>query len=285
MSRNKALPIPIASPIIRLYPISDTHVGALASNHSHLVSLANIIADDPHAYVIGIGDYIEAISPDDWRFDPSELSTLWNDLAPSLASTDTPLPDYINNIFYHQALYFAHLFQPTRGKWLGLINGNHESTCVRKHHFSPTSIIAHHLSAPHVGGTDESGWLRLLLRSNNRTRHTINIYLQHGWGGGELRGSDALKLQRLLWRKSADILILGHVHRPTAFPETIEYVDRHNNVSTKQRWGIITYPIISKHGYLARRGGNAPPSGYVVIQIERRNNSTPLISVELNPFS
>jgi len=278
MSRDKALSITIPDPILRLYPISDTHVGALASNHSHLSTLADIIANDPHARAIGVGDYIEAIAPDDYRFDPSELAPLWDE-------PDTPLPDYINHIFYHQALYFSRIFKPTRGKWLCLISGNHENTCVRKHHFSPTSIIAHHLHAPHIGGTDESGWLRIKFKHTGRIRHTIDIYLQHGWGGGELRGSDALKLQRLLWRKSADIVILGHVHRPTAFPETVEYVDRYNNISSKQRWGVICYPTITKHGYIARRGGNASPSGYVVIQIERRQNHPPSISIELNPFS
>jgi hypothetical protein len=112
----------------------------------------------------------------------------------------------------------------------------------------------------------------------------IDIYLQHGWGGGELRGGDALKLQRLLWKKSATIVAIAHIHRPMAFPETVEYVDRYNNVRSETRWGIISYPAVSKHGYIARKGGNAPPSGYTVVRIERQENHPPLISVELKPF-
>ncbi len=165
---------------------------------------------------------------------------------------------------------FSKLFEATAGKWLALISGNHENKALHNYHVDATQIIADRLGCAYLGGSDQSGWIRLQLVSNKRVRASYSIFCIHGWGGGELRGADSLKLQRLLGRKQADIVAMAHVHRPSAFPEPFEHLDGAGWETTATRWGIINYPMVAKHGYLAQRGGNAPPPGYIVLEVERR---------------
>jgi hypothetical protein len=176
---------------------------------------------------------------------------------------------------------FVKLMEVTRGKWACVIAGNHETRAVTRYHIDVTAIIAEHLGTKYQGGTSESGWLLLRLYGSNKLRNTVRIYLQHGWGGGELRGSDALKMQRLLWRKGADAVLMSHVHRPMAFPETVETVGNTGWELTVEHWGVIAYPMVGKHGYLARRGGNAPPVGYAVLTIKRSSDGSAMLGAEL----
>lgn len=271
MHNRKAIVTDLTSCTTNIYCIGDVHVGSEACIESNVSRLASIIAEDPDARIIGLGDYIEAIAPSDWRFDPSEVKSVPDDTG----------AEYLNNIIYAQAVHFSNLFSATKGKWLAVLSGNHESVAARKYHFDAAAIIAHQLGAKYLGGSDESGWLRLMVKKHGKTRRTIDAYLQHGWGGGELRGGDALKLQRLAWRKNADLVLYAHTHRPMALPETVEYVDSAGTVRSQTRWAVICYPTVGKHGYIARRGGNAPSPGYTVITIRCESGNRVSIGVEM----
>lgn len=266
--RRRAATVDWDGPTLRLYLVGDTHVGAEACDEKRIERLAQIIADDPAGRVVGLGDYIEAISRTDPRFDPRE--------------TKQPIaPEDIEDPFQNQARHFYKLFKATRGKWVGVIRGNHETVALTRYHFDATAYIARKLQAPYLGGSDESGWLQVRMLDGDKLRNTVSVYIQHGWGGGEMRGSDASKLQRLLWRKAADAVVMGHSHRPMVFPETVEYIDRAGWEQVQTRWGVVAYPMVSKHGYIARHGGNAPAAGYAVVTIERQHDGAALIGAEL----
>jgi hypothetical protein len=264
---EKAVTIRYDQPILRLYCVADAHVGAAACNEARIERLAGIIESDPYARVIGGGDLIEAIAPDDRRWDPRELA-------------EPASPELLENLFYRQTLRFCKLMERTAGKWDGLILGNHEQTAVQKYYINPASIIAERMGTRYVGANEQCGWFRYVLEDKGKIRAQVRVFAIHGWGGGELRGGDALKLQRLLWKKGADIILLAHVHRPMVFPETVETVDRQGRIVTEERFGVINYPLVDRHGYLARRGGNSCPAGCAVIQIERLHDGCN-ISVEL----
>jgi len=231
--------------------------------------LARIIEKDDDALVVGLGDLIEAIGYSDFRFDPAEVS-------------DWVEPQHLNNLFYIEAAYFAKLFAKTSGKWAMCIPGNHESTVVRRYHFDPTARIAEWMGCAYQGQGDEAGWLMLKMREGDgKVRNRVRIYCQHGWGGGELRGGDALKLERLCYRKDAHAVVMAHVHRPHAFPVTKEAITLRGWEEAQETWGVISYPMVEKHGYIARRGGNAPPMGYAVLTIQRMKVGPPKMGVEL----
>lgn len=265
---RKALEVVWKGTQLNLYFVGDTHNGSAAARTENMVELASRIANDDKSLVVGLGDYIEAIAPSDRRFDPSELAQ--------------PIsPEHISNLFYCQALNFAKLFEETRGKWAAMVGGNHEITALNRFYVDPTQIIADRLGCSYLGGSDTSGWIRVKFRKGKKTWGMLDIYCIHGWGGGELRGGDSLKMQRLLWRKDADILAMGHCHRPGIFPETVEYIDQRGWEQQATRWGIVNYPMVDKHGYLARRGGNAPPVGYIVLEIEAQHDGKPRIRASM----
>ena len=257
--------------VLRLYLIGDTHVGSKACNEKAIAELAKIIAADKFAAVVGLGDYTESVSPSDYRFNITEVAVE---------------KESLDNIFYCQAARFSELMKPTIGKWAMLIPGNHETFAAHRYHTDPAALIAGWMGTKYQGRIDEASWLKVRFYSGDgkKRRGTANIYCQHGWGGGELRGGDALKLERLCYRKNAHAVLLAHVHRPHAFPVTVETLSAGGIEQEEVRWGVISYPMIGKHGYIAKHGGNAPPIGYAVLQIEQRRDQPVKISVELKPL-
>lgn len=269
LRKQKAVIVDWELPQLNLYHVADTHVGAASCEEDKLKQLVEIIKEDRYACVVGGGDYSENIAPSDRRWTPRELP-------------EPILPEHLENVFYCQALRFVKLFEPVREKFIGCILGNHETTAIRDYHINTGSIIAERLGTRYVGGTDQCGWFLLRLKSGNKTRSTIKVFVIHGWGGGELRGSDALKLQRLLWRKGADVLLMGHVHRSMAMPETVESINNSGYTTSSIRWGSISFPLVGLHGYLAKKGANAPAPGYTMVKIKRNTNgNSAKIGVEM----
>ena len=256
--------------MVRLYLVADTHIGARAALEDEQSALARRIADDDDALVLGLGDMCECISPSDRRWQASQLMP--------------GSPEHMTNPFYLEALRFAKIWEPTRGKWVGLIPGNHELVARRDYHIDVAAIICDRLGVPYLGADEACGWVRVSMMDNGKSRGAVDIFAIHGWGGGELRGSDALKLQRLLWRKNADLVAVGHLHRGMVFPEQVEYLNSRGYEVARTRWGVIVPPQIGKHAYLASRGGNAPAPGYAVVTISREHSRTPKISVSLELF-
>jgi hypothetical protein len=254
---------------LRLYFVGDVHEGSAACDESAADKLASVIEIDPFGLAVGMGDLIEAISYTDKRFDPQELSQ--------------PItPELLGNPFYEQSLRFCKRFERTRGKWLCLISGNHEETAARYSNYNPVPTIAERLGTYYLGGSDCGGWVKIhFIDGPGKWRSSLSLYLTHGNGSGELRGADALRLQRLMMRKAADIVAIGHGHKPGAFPESREGLDNNLCEQSSISWGIECFPMIGKHGYIARKGGNAPPIGYVVAEIEFQWEGRPKISVRL----
>jgi len=72
--RRRAVQLDWTRPLLRLYVVADTHVGAEACDERKVGALAARIANDDDALVVGLGDYIEAITIGDYRFDANELA-------------------------------------------------------------------------------------------------------------------------------------------------------------------------------------------------------------------
>lgn len=200
-----------------------------------------------------MGDLVEAIAYKDKRFDARELAQPIN-------------PEMLSNPFYTQALKFAKVWEPTKGKWAAFIDGNHEGKAMCNFFCNPMQTIADRLGGAYIGGSDQSGWIQIkMVRTGGKKISTqYNIYCIHGWGGGETRGVDANRLQKLAWKKGADLVLIAHSHRPMFISETVETLNIQGRVINRPIDCILCYALIGQHGYLARRGGNEPSTGLAI---------------------
>lgn len=248
---------------ITLYAIGDTHIGSVHCDELKIKRLVNKISNDESAYIIGLGDYIEAIAYSDKRFNPNELSQ--------------PLStEHLTNPFYTQALRFVKLFEPVKERFVSVIAGNHEYKALQTAHFDATAMIAERLGCAYLGGGDCSGWIRLRLTSAGKVRNTVDIFTIHGWGG--VNGN---KAEQLNGRKDADLVLMGHTHKAMATPNTFEYLDAAGVERTKTRWFVVCPPATGKPGYAAQTGKNESFTGYAKITITRNHDGALMTDVSM----
>jgi len=236
---------------VHIYGVGDTHDGTCHAAEKEQARLAQMIAADPLALVVGLGDYVEAIAIDDKRFDPREL----------------PKPIDVEMLltpFYSAAMRFCKIWEPTAGKWLLMIDGNHETVAGQKYHSPVTAWIAERMRCPYAGGADQCAWaiVRMITGGARSRRARFRIFAIHGWGGGELAGGVALKLERLTGRKEADLILKGHDHQSMAMVKTVETVNDGGTIEERKVWAVVVPPLVNNHAYNARAGRNAPALGY-----------------------
>lgn len=214
---------------IRLWHLTDWHVGAAAFNEKLFRQHVKEIADDPFAFWIGGGDYIDGICHvGDKRYKPETLAR-W-----VLGHTD---------VMTVQADYAVSLIRPIAHKCWGLVEGNHEWTS--RNHYS-RDIYAYivrevaHLAncqpgelALGAGGFIVPSFTRVT--GNNRANQwRMRVFAHHGYGGGRLPGGHALTLGRALGDYEADLILMGHRHVMAVVPKVIQ---RYNGTFT--RFGIF----------------------------------------------
>lgn len=200
---------PSRTDTIRIYPLGDLHLGAAGCCEKLLAATVEAIRLDPFAYWIGLGDYCDFINLSDPRFAAGAL-------APWIKITD------LQDLAAVQRDRFLDLVTPIADKCLALVKGNHEDTIHRHYERAIYAEIVAGVKAlmsdpPAKLGLDYCGFLRLRLErgaSETAKGHVwaLDVFCHHGWGGGRLAGSKALKLERAAARFLADIALIGHWH-------------------------------------------------------------------------
>ena len=267
MGMRRAVIIDWPHETCNIYPVLDVHAGSRAMDEKKARKYAGIIADDPFGLVLGGGDYFEAIASSDPRFDPYEL-------------TDPITSDGLASPFTGQINQFSDIFAPTIGKWGALIRGNHETTVLRHYHTDMAAILAHRLACPYVGGSDESGWILIRMFQGDKLRQRVKVYIQHGWGGGSTAGAPANHLQKLMMAKDADLVLMGHHHKTITLSATVEGINNRGVEESRVVWGSVCPPLVGKHGYIAKKGGNSPALGYTVAHVHRQHDGPTIMGVE-----
>lgn len=107
----------------------------------------------------------------------------------------------------------------TKGRWLGLIQGNHrwEFTYVSGlEGKSSDDYYAEQLGTKNLG---DAGYVRVGLQAAGNKRTSLDILLYHGRAGGKLAGSTINQMEDLTSVFPAcDIYLSGHDHRKVAVP-------------------------------------------------------------------
>jgi predicted phosphodiesterase len=209
-----------------------------------------------------MGDYADFINISDKRCDIATLAT-W------IGRQE------LVDLARAQKERFMHYVRPIAGKCLAMVKGNHEDTILKKYerdiYLEIVSEIktAGGMKADEQLALDYYGWLKLVFYRGKDADAvtTINGNLHHGFTNGKLAGAKALNMQRWLWTHDCDFAIFGHSHNTMAQVETVETLDRGDNVIYHVRRGGFSGTFMRTttpdmpSGYAERKGYFPMPLG------------------------
>ena len=200
----------------KLVYFSDIHWFAKACAEKHVLAQRDAIRDEPNTFWIGGGDYAEFIGYQDAkRFDPDAVSerVRVKDLA------------RLGKASYEA---IRELFEPIKGKCLGLIEGNHEREYARRnqqsdlHGWLCTELGVSNMGYSslfdlvfqHTRGTKDGIQLasRSLPKANHAGSETFRIFCHHGAGYAQTKGGKINRLSAFMLSFDADLYFMGHIH-------------------------------------------------------------------------
>ena len=184
---------------LRLALFSDTHVGSRYFAKAQFVKFLTESMDHPNAWLLGIGDQVDAIVPADLkRFTLSSIDEKY-------LRGDTP-----DEMLDAQASDFVKLLEPYRDRLLGLLEGNHEESIRKRYGISVHRQICTALNCENLGRS--CLFLLKLVNDTGRVR-SLTIFAHHGFGGGgRTEGGSITKYSRFVHYYDADIYVTAHDH-------------------------------------------------------------------------
>jgi len=185
-------------PAIKLVPLGDIHLGHAVCDKDLFENTINYIAENDEAMWIGMGDYCDAISAKDKRYNPKEIDS------------SLPTPD----VQYREV---TKMLMPIKDKCLGLLDGNHDYTHWTHHNHNYVDQMAHELETEYLGLDAvirlifPRTWLKKI--GKNREHHKFDIFAHHGWSSGRSDGYKVKSIQDMaLIFSEMNLYLMGHVH-------------------------------------------------------------------------
>jgi len=184
---------------ITLYPIGDIHLGSANCDRDLLFDTVGEIAANPDARWIGLGDYIEAISPLDKRWQAGGIDTKIVDLGSV---------DRICDVLVDKT---AAILSPIIDKCWGMGQGNHEQSSDAKYSTNLTIRMLEKMGRPDL----YLGWSAItrVVMSVHEARIPIRVYSSHGYQAGRKDGAKVNGLDDLMgYIDGCRIYLVGHSH-------------------------------------------------------------------------
>jgi hypothetical protein len=104
------------------------------------------------------------------------------------------------------------ILAPTKGKWLGLIEGHHYH--VHQDGSTSDTRLAKYLGCPFLG---TAAYIRVAFESKSHVvKPGFTIWLHHGRGGGKLLSTPLNQLEHVIKGFEADVYLVGHHHKANA---------------------------------------------------------------------
>lgn len=191
------------SPSVNLYPIGDTHLGAIDTDEATLRADIKKIADDPHARIVFMGDCGDCITHRDPRF----AAGMW-------AQRYIEAMHHEGGVITETVEHVAELFDPVRDKIWAWLSGNHERT-IRKHTDREIgneicTLLGIQSKYLGYGGFIRVEWHR---DSTNAGPQAVTVIdAMHGWQGGRRSGAKLNQMEVELSYTDADMILRGHSH-------------------------------------------------------------------------
>ena len=158
---------------------------------------------DRGAYFLGMGEYLD--------FTSATQRTIMADLRESQRI-------HIDRMVRAEVERLAKLIAPSKGQWLGLLEGHHYHQFVDG--TTSDQYLCQLLKAPFLG---TSTLMSVRLENPNRPSHTrpeVLVFAHHGAarGGARKQGGKLHRLEDLLTWVEADIYLMGHDHSKVNAP-------------------------------------------------------------------
>jgi hypothetical protein len=202
---------------------------------------------DQGAYFLGMGDYIDFMSPSN----RSKLAGagFYDTSAEAIDDKAIELADEL----------FDKALAPSKGRWLGLLEGHHYAQL--RDGSTTDQYLARKLNARFLGS---SAYVRLVLTAGNK-RVPCVIWAHHGNGGGSGSGAPLNRLDAVTKTFDADVYLMGHQHKLVGAP--VDYVTPVFDKSgghLKHRTKMLACTGSFLKGYVANsRQGSVPRGTYV----------------------
>ena len=204
---------------IRLYAVSDLHVGAAEWQEQAWAHFRKAILDDPDAYIIVAGDMMN------------------NGIKSSVTNVyeETMRPR-------EQKARLVEELTPLRDRIICGVPGNHELRSVKETDDDPLYDVFCKLDLEDVyRGNGAFCLIRMGSKNGDgRTNPTYRIAALHGSGGGALMGGYVNKAERFgMAIDGLDLLVLGHSHKPATWPTGKLVFDPQNNRVTIKPFRVV----------------------------------------------
>lgn len=230
---------PSRSDKIKIWNLSDLHVGSAGCAEGLIKRDVARIREDPCAFWIGGGDYADFIGYRDKRFNP-------NTMAQWVKVSD------LGDIGRASMARVRDMLAPIKHKCLGLLAGNHETKYQLTHeHEGLHAWLCMELDAPSLGycALFDVEFIRTpckkphIVDAKNAQpgRATFRIFAHHGAGHATTPGGKLNKLISFMDSFEADIYFLGHVHDQVGRRQVVLGADRKcEKITQKERLGVIS---------------------------------------------
>lgn len=201
---------------ISIFFLGDIHEGSANHAEESFKYAIKTIKETPNSYVIGMGDYVDAINHRDPRFNPAEID-------PEYAIKD--LKD-LPNI---QVQRVCRKLEPIKDKIIGLLYGNHEESLIKYSTFDPVKQIVKTLGIdiPKIGYT---GIVAINIYRGSRKTISLQyiIDLNHGIGGTGKREGYKVNIVHDVFRwTSGDCRVMAHIHQMSSDLQDFSYLNLH----------------------------------------------------------
>lgn len=194
------------SNIFSIYPIGDTHIGAINFDKERLQKVIKIIlADKNQKVVFLLGDLCDAVVLNDTkRFTSANLSD------EVLTGSPKMIRSNIANIAVNQTKQVVKLLMPIKEFILGAVKGNHEATVEKTCGIDIHSIICDELGIRNCGDVG----IACLNLCRQRRAKIIKVAFMHNASGGRTAGASHNSLARAMNIFDTNIVFQGHTHSP-----------------------------------------------------------------------
>jgi hypothetical protein len=238
-------------------PIGDVHFGARGFAESAFKRYLEAVENEfDNVWYVGMGDYLE-----------TGRTTLRKTIARLEEDDGEPLDNYVE----HKVEQFSNMIKHTKGRWLGMLQGNH--TWSFRSGQTTETMLCEMLDAQFLGDCGDVNLRFQTQDGKGSIRGSVGLWLHHGVGG---RKYPVGKLVDDICPHfpDSDIFLMGHTHirEYRDFPRLHrvgkQYIERTGVAAITGGW--LGGYIPGKSTYVERKAYKPRAIGSLVIKVRPR---------------